>query len=158
MKKYSYINALFHLDHFSRLHRQCLAHRLAPYDVTPGQIPLLLALLEQDGISQKELLAKVDVEQPTLANTLKRMQRDDLVLMSRSSIDRRKVLYRLTERGRKARTVVQAALQDVQSLCEQNLSVNDLKYFERILTQMTTRLRQDALDPAFMLADVISEE
>ncbi len=152
------VHFLFQLEHFCRLHRQSLALKLAPYDVTPGQIPLLICLWDQEGVSQKELLQQVDIEQPTLANTLKRMQRDELVKAERDGNDRRKVIYRLTYRGKKAKTVVQAALNDVQSICETNLSVTDIKYFTRILEQMTQRLKQDILDPTLILADIVPEE
>ncbi|WP_187170504.1 MarR family winged helix-turn-helix transcriptional regulator [Salidesulfovibrio onnuriiensis] len=135
--------------------RQNLGQKLAPYDIRPGQIPLLLCLWEQDGISQKHLLEKVHVEQPTLANTLKRMERDKLLRMERDPLDLRKCVYYLTERGQKVRSVVEAALTDVRDICEKGLSVNDLSYFRRILAQMNQQILADLQDPAMILADEV---
>ena len=44
-----------------------------------GQFAVLLELWAGDGLTQKELVERLDVEQATMANTLARMVRDGLV-------------------------------------------------------------------------------
>lgn len=146
------------LERFSRLYRLCIQNRLAPYSIKPGQLAILKALWSRDGVNQKQLLAVVEVEQPTLANTLKRMQKDGLITRQHDPADKRKCIYSLTERGKKARNVVGVALSDIREICETGLSVNDLGYFGRILVQMSERLKDDLTDPALILADVVIEE
>jgi DNA-binding MarR family transcriptional regulator len=90
----------YQINHLARLLAQALAVRIAPYGVVPGQFAQLLALYEQDGLSQRELCDRVGIEQPTMANTLQRMQRDGLVRCIPDPSDRRRIRVYLTERAR----------------------------------------------------------
>lgn len=67
---------------------------------SPGQFPVLLELWQEDGLTQKQLLDKLDVEQATLANTLSRMERDGLIQRSPHPGDRRAQIITLTQLGR----------------------------------------------------------
>lgn len=58
---------------------RALNRRLTAVGLSVGQWPVLLALLEEDGLTQSELSRRLDIEQPTTANTLQRMQRDGLI-------------------------------------------------------------------------------
>ncbi|MEO1090583.1 MAG: MarR family transcriptional regulator [Pseudomonadota bacterium] len=66
-------------NHMARLFAQGLADRIKPLGLLPGQFPALLELWSEDGLTQKELVARLDIEQATMANTLARMERDGLV-------------------------------------------------------------------------------
>src|SRR4051794_4346334 len=68
----------------------------AEYAVTPGQLPVLLALYERDGLTQTELAAATGVEQPTMAATLTRMEDDGLVRRAADPDDARRVGVFLT--------------------------------------------------------------
>jgi DNA-binding MarR family transcriptional regulator len=50
-----------------------LQNRAAGLGFSPGQFPVLLELWQEDGLTQKQLLDRLEVEQATLANTLARM-------------------------------------------------------------------------------------
>jgi DNA-binding MarR family transcriptional regulator len=84
----------------SRVFTRALATRLAPLGLAPGQFPVLLALWEEDGLTQRALVERLDVEQATMANTLARMARDGLVTRARDPADRRAEIVRLTPRAR----------------------------------------------------------
>lgn len=90
----------YQVNLLSRLFAQGLAARIAPHGVVPGQFPALLALFERDGLSQRELCDRVRIEQPTMANTLQRMERDGLVRRVPDPTDGRRVHIRLTEDAR----------------------------------------------------------
>ncbi|MGV1750774.1 MarR family winged helix-turn-helix transcriptional regulator [Agrobacterium sp. CG674] len=65
-----------------------------------GQFPVLLELWCEDGLTQRQLLDRVDVEQATLANTLARMERDGLIERKPHPRDRRAQIIELTAKGR----------------------------------------------------------
>jgi DNA-binding MarR family transcriptional regulator len=67
---------------------------------SPGQFPVLLELWQEDGLTQKQLLDKLEVEQATLANTLGRMERDGLIDRNPHPGDKRAQIITLTELGR----------------------------------------------------------
>jgi len=88
------------VNHLGRLFARALETRLAALGVPLGQFPLLIAFWEEDGLTQSEIARRLDLEQPTVANTLRRMQRDGLVTPSPDPDNRRRVLFHLTDRGR----------------------------------------------------------
>ncbi|MFC9502791.1 MarR family winged helix-turn-helix transcriptional regulator [Streptomyces sp. NPDC057002] len=90
----------YQMNHLARLFAQALAVRIASLGVVPGQFAQLLVLFEQDGLSQRELCDRVRIEQPTMANTLRRMERDGLVRRVSDPSDRRRTHVLLTERAR----------------------------------------------------------
>jgi len=53
--------------------------RLSVYNVHPGYLSILRQLWLTDNITQKELPEQILVEQATLSNTLKRMERGGLI-------------------------------------------------------------------------------
>ena len=77
--------------------------------LAPGQFPVLLELWSGDGLTQRELLDRLDVEQATMANTLARMERDGLIQRRRHPRDRRAQLVFLTSRGKALRESAMAA-------------------------------------------------
>lgn len=77
-----------------------LHKRSSTLGFSPGQFPVLLELWQEDGLTQKQLLDKLEVEQATLANTLSRMERDGLIIRSPHPNDRRAQVIALTELGR----------------------------------------------------------
>lgn len=145
------------LSRFQRLYGRALSARLAPYDVNPGYLSILQSLWEQDDVTQKTLRKRVDIEQATLSNTLKRMERDTLVVCTPNSKDRRLHAITLTERGRSIRPVVMEALDDLQRTVNQGLTINDLRYFKRIMRQMSELLEDDLVEPLFVLLDEVKD-
>lgn len=77
-----------------------LQKRALSLGFSPGQFPVLLELWQQDGLTQKQLLDKLEVEQATLANTLSRMERDGLIARAPHPTDKRAQVITLTELGR----------------------------------------------------------
>ena len=81
-----------------RLYDRRLQEMLKDYGVAPGQFAPLVMLFEQDGLTQAELCRRINVEQPTMANTLKRMERDGLIKRKNDTADKRRALVHLTPR------------------------------------------------------------
>jgi DNA-binding MarR family transcriptional regulator len=97
------------VNHFARLMARDLEAHIKPHGIALGAFPALLHLWEKDGLTQKELVAKLGIEQPTLAATLTRMERDGLVTRQRDAGDGRVQRIRLTEKARALRKVAYAA-------------------------------------------------
>lgn len=145
------------LSRFQRLYSRALGVRLAPYDVSPGYLAVMTSLWEKDGITQKQLREQLDIEQATLSNTLKRMERDGLVQRTPNPKDRRRHVITLTERGQSMRRVITEAVDDLRKTVNQGLTINDRRYFKRIMRQMTDHLEDDLMEPLFVLLDEVKE-
>ncbi len=85
----------------ARLCAQLLAERVAALGVKPAQFRVLCALAAQDGLTQRELMERIDVEQGTITRTLQRMVRDGLLKRAAHEMDKRASRWRLTARARR---------------------------------------------------------
>jgi DNA-binding MarR family transcriptional regulator len=70
--------------------------RLMPLGVTAAQLPVLVALKNGERLTQKELARIAGVEQPSMAQLLARMERDNLIRREPSPDDGRSSLIMLT--------------------------------------------------------------
>ncbi len=90
----------YQVNHLARVFEAALRTQIAPFGVAPGQFPALLSLFEEDGLTQTEMCRRVQVGQPTMANTLRRLERDGLVTRTPDPGDGRSSRVRLTDRAR----------------------------------------------------------
>ncbi|TQS70343.1 MarR family transcriptional regulator [Rhodobacteraceae bacterium] len=88
------------VNHVARIFARGLTARIKPLGLTTGTFPALLELWETDGMTQKQLVEKLDIEQATMANTLARMERDGLIVRKKDASDGRMQRIWLTERAR----------------------------------------------------------
>ncbi|UWR09628.1 MarR family winged helix-turn-helix transcriptional regulator [Sulfitobacter mediterraneus] len=100
------------VNHMARLFAKGLQDRIAPLGIVIGQFPILLELWQKDGVSQRELLAKLDIEQATLANTLNRMERDGLIKRTKHPADARAQQIWLTKQALQLRDDAYQSAQD----------------------------------------------
>lgn len=70
--------------------------RLKEFGVTSGQVPILACLNHNPPMTQSALARAVLIEQPTMAATLARMERDGLIERRPDPADGRSSLVRLT--------------------------------------------------------------
>lgn len=145
------------LNQLARLNRQSLLIRLAPYGCRPGYLEILDVLARDDGRSQKELLADLSMEQPTLSKTLGRMERDGIICRTRRESDRRTSRISLTEHGYRLVSVAQTAQEELDSVVKNGLTINDIRYFRRILRQINSSLEEDGNTSVILLADILDE-
>ena len=74
--------------------------RLRALGVSLSQFPVFFALKDGSRLSQKELARLANVEQPSMAQLLARMERDGLIQREPNAADRRSSLVALTESAR----------------------------------------------------------
>ena len=91
------------VNHVARIFAAGLQNRIAPLGLTIGQFPILLELWIKDGVTQRDLLDKLALEQATLANTLNRMERDHLIVRKKNPADGRSQQIWLTDKAKAPR-------------------------------------------------------
>ncbi len=87
-------------NHMARLFAQRLAEAIRPLGLAPAQFMTLIELWRRDGLTQRELVGLLDIEQATLANTLARMERDDLIVRRSVAGDARARTIHVTPKAR----------------------------------------------------------
>ena len=89
----------YHTGRLARLFQATLYRRIRPLGLSPGAFPALLELARTEGLTQRQLVALLEVEQATLANTLARMERDGLISRKPHPDDKRAQTIWLTKRA-----------------------------------------------------------
>jgi MarR family transcriptional regulator for hemolysin len=106
----------------ARLFAKAIDVRLKPLGLSAAYMPIFFALVRGEELSQRALAAAAAVEQPTIAATLKRMERDGLLTRRPDPADGRATLYRLSERGMAMSAKVREAGREVNAAALSSVS------------------------------------
>ena len=88
----------FHAAQLARLVANRLRDALAPLGVQPAQAAALIEISQAEGLTQKELVERLDVEQPGVARTLNGLEGEGWITRQ-TKVGRSQGLY-LTNRAR----------------------------------------------------------
>ncbi len=135
------------VNNLARLLVEVLRKRIAPLGIVPGQFPTLLALWEKDGLTQKELLALVDIEQATLANTLTRMERDGLISRKEHPADARARTIHLTDQGQSIRDEAYRTAMQINEEVLADLSDEETEAFLGYMHRIIGRIKEVETKP-----------
>ena len=124
----------------SRLFNRALQERLGRYGVSVAQWSMLLLLWEEESLTQKELSRRQQIEEPTAARTLQRMERDGLIRRVEDQQDGRRRRVMLTERGRELCGELVPAALEVNALATHGLSEDEKKRLLSLLGYVVARL------------------
>ena len=132
-------------NHMARLFARGLHDRIRPLGLAPAQFAVLLELWAGDGLTQKELVERLDVEQATMANTLARMVRDGLVERRPLPGDRRAQTVHLTARGRALEAPATQAATATNDAALADLNLAERLQFLNLMRRVIATLRRPAL-------------
>lgn len=135
-------SAGFLANQMARLFATGLARRLQPIGLRPAQFMVLLELWEDDGLSQRALVERLDVEQATMANTLTRMERDGLISRHPDPDDKRARLIRLTDHARALERPAKEAAQAQNDAALAGLSQTQQEALKSAMTQVIATMRR----------------
>ena len=123
-----------------RAFQRLLERRIAPYGVSRGQWYFLRVLWTSDGLSQRELSARVGMMEPTTVIALRSMEKAGLIHRVRSGDDRRKVRVLLTAKAKRLRNELLGVARTITDEAEEGISTRDLASFRRVIARMTANL------------------
>jgi DNA-binding MarR family transcriptional regulator len=126
----------------ARLFVRAIERRLAGGNA--GPMPVFLALQDGRAMTQTALAQQASVEQPTMANTLARMERDGLIERSPDPNDRRSALVSLTEVGRERAQQALASAIEVNAIAASRLSAAELATYLELVARIVATLDDDS--------------
>lgn len=83
-----------------RTHMIYLNDKMKHMDITAGQIPFLMVLSREEGITQENLASHFHIDKGTVARALKKLEDNDYLFRKIDSENRRRYLIYLTEKGK----------------------------------------------------------
>lgn len=131
-------------NHMARMFARHLEAGIRPHGLALGAFPALLHLWQKDGLTQKELVDLLAIEQPTMAATLARMERDGLVTRHRDETDARVQRIRLTDRARALRSVAVAQAAKVNAKALATLDAAERRQFIDLMRRVIAALEAPA--------------
>jgi MarR family transcriptional regulator for hemolysin len=126
----------------ARLTSKAARIRLGSIGAWPGQIPILLWLLEKDGMIQKELVQLASIEQPSVAEHLDRMEREGLLFRQQAADDKRTYRIFLTDKAKAMSGELLHELNAGARIFTAGIPKGDLEVFDRVIRQIIVRLDQ----------------
>lgn len=97
----------------ARVFERRMAEGLAPLGLKPAYLPVIFAVSAVGGATQAQLAREAQIEQPTMALTLRRMERDGIVYRLPDRQDRRQAIVRLTPRAEELLPQVVSIAQEI---------------------------------------------
>lgn len=102
-------------------------------DLQRGQGRLLRSLLREDGISQKELAEKVNINPSSLSELIVKLEEKEHIVRKKDEKDKRIYNIYITDKGRELASFIVKAREDTSREIFQVLNENDQKELLRIL-------------------------
>jgi MarR family transcriptional regulator for hemolysin len=119
-----------------------VAKKTSAHGVMPAQYPVLRCLSELQSSTQSELSRLCGIEQPSMAVTLNRMERNGLIERTPDASDGRRKLVTLTALGTKMHKLMKGYSHMVYDQATEGIGDEDIQAFLRICAQMTDNLQR----------------
>jgi MarR family transcriptional regulator, organic hydroperoxide resistance regulator len=123
-----------------RAFQRLLEKRIAAYGLKRGQWYFLRVLWTEDGLSQRELSARVGMMEPTTVIALRSMEKSGLIRRMRSAEDKRRSQVWLTPKAQRLRGELLALARDITQVAEHGIARRELAVFRRVVARMTANL------------------
>lgn len=119
--------------------------RLEPFEIALSHLPVLRALGDGGSRSQSELARLAQVEQPSMAATLSRMERAGIVQREAHPTDKRAALVSLTRKARTSFPKAARSLDEAEELALAGLSIDERRTLRLLLERVAHNL-ENALE------------
>lgn len=114
--------------------------RLKDLGVHPGQLPFLNIISHREGISQRELVERLHVKPPTVAVTVKRLEKAGVIFRRPDPEDMRISRIYLTEAGSEIAGRIEGVIQENERALTAGFSEEELElakaFFDRMLQNL----------------------
>ncbi|WP_246793142.1 MarR family winged helix-turn-helix transcriptional regulator [Burkholderia perseverans] len=134
----------------TRLYTRVVDRPLRELGFAMSQVPVLSLLKAAGALSQAELARRMQVEQPSMAQLLNRMERDGLVCRVADPADKRSRLISLTEDADRKLPEGKAVLDEASRIALDGFSDDERRQLAGLLARVNTNLdrviQADGLD------------
>ena len=121
------------VNRISRLGQRWLDAQLKKFGIAGAAMPVLAILKDEGVCTQRDLASRIGIEQPTMAQLLKRMERDGLIVRTAHPKDARSANVSLTERAYRALPAARQAMQRGYEAVAADFSERELATLTRLL-------------------------
>ncbi|GAB6098400.1 MarR family transcriptional regulator [Halanaerocella petrolearia] len=124
-----------------RAHASLLDKKLEPYDISHGQILLLIALYNQEGICQHNLCQMYNLNKAAVGRGINKLKEIGFIIKETDPNDRRKKLIHLTSQAKEFEPKLKEVLCTVESEVRKGLSEEEIEIFLKVIKKINNNLR-----------------
>ncbi|MCK8823837.1 MarR family winged helix-turn-helix transcriptional regulator [Fuchsiella alkaliacetigena] len=117
-----------------------LNQELQRFDLDRSQTPFLANLLKNDGLKQKELAAKLNVNKSTVAKAIKGLEEKDYIVKKQCAEDKRSARIYVTEKAVTIKAEFFAVLKKWTEVLTNNFSSEEEVEIRRLLDKMEANI------------------
>jgi MarR family transcriptional regulator, organic hydroperoxide resistance regulator len=110
--------------------------RLDPFNLAPEQNLIMMLLWEKDGLTQNQLVDKLNKDKTNIARMASNLEKKGFVKRVECQEDRRAVKLFLTERGNELGASIVPILEEFNSAVTNGISEIERKELERLLSKI----------------------
>jgi len=132
---------------FFQIMRLCFSRSfslVADMGIHPGQMHLLMEVARQEGQTQKELCDQLCVSAPTVAVTIRRLERSGLLERRKDAADQRKCRIWLTDAGRALAERLSAVMEDIRKDFYRSFTPEEQALMQRFFLRIRDNLLESA--------------
>ena len=126
----------------ARLFVRRIQEQLNPLGLSVAAMPVIMALARRSPLTQRELAAAAAIEQPTMAATLARLERDGVIVRTADPSDGRSALVSLSRDAQDKLPAVLEAARSVNGHALSALSEHEQALFFDIMQRVIGRLSE----------------
>lgn len=120
-----------------------VCHELESIGMRYSYRHIMKPLMENESLTQLELVKITELKAPTISITLRNMERDGIVRREKNDSDRRETHVFITDKGKKMYTMVLAALENAENKMLEGLTEKELKAMRMTLDKMCANLKSE---------------
>lgn len=121
--------------YFTKIYQQ-----LADTGIHPGQLPIIKLIGDSSGLSQREISKRLHIKPPTVAVSIKRMEKAKMVERHMDTNDQRITRIYLTKKGQDFYAAVNLLLHKNEEALFKGFTESEVCLFKRFMKQMITNL------------------
>lgn len=127
----------------SYLFGDCVCRELDRIGMRYSYRHIMKPLMDNDSLTQLELVKITNLKAPTISITLRNMERDGIVRREKNDNDRRETHVFITDKGKKMYAKVLTALDKAEKTMLKGLSEKELKAMRVTLEKMSANLKSE---------------
>lgn len=120
-----------------------IAEKLKEYDITRSELPILIVLYKEEGVSQQKFSELYGLDKSTVTRTLDKLSEKGFTYRETSPEDRRKNLIKLTEKAKEFKPILINVLEEKEEYMNKGLSEGEKQVFRQIIKKMIYNLKEE---------------
>lgn len=133
----------FLISDAARAVKRSLYARIAQHNIRGGHWYCLRTLLQQDGVTQRELSQRLGIMGPSTVEMLRAMEKEGLVIRKRDPHDKRKVRVYLTDHARSVKPTLLQIASEVNATMVSRMSEAEQILLKLLLRRLRSTLNED---------------